>query len=146
VVEFALILPLLLLLVMGGIDYGLYLNDTMVVRDSARNAARSGVVGTFASEPGCPGAPLRQVACSAAKGASGATGSPRAHVELPAAWQPGQPLVVCAELADRARIGLVPMPGDGVVRARVEFAVENGDVVVTDTAASYGGGGGWSWC
>lgn len=146
VVEFALILPLLLLLVLGGMDYGFYLNDTLAVRDAARNAARSGVVGNFASVPGCAGSPLQQVACSAAEGASGATGSPRARAVVPATWAPGQPLTVCVELEDRARIGLVPMPGDGVVRARVEFPIENDSTAVTELAAEYGDPGTWGWC
>jgi hypothetical protein len=146
VVEFALILPLLLLLVLGGIDYGLYLNDTMVMRDAARNAARAGVVGNFASVAGCGGAPLEQIACSAAGGATGATGNARAYAALPGTWQRGQPLVVCAELEDRARIGFVPMPGDGVVRVRVAFAVENDGVSVAETAGAFGGGASWAWC
>jgi TadE-like protein len=146
VVEFALILPLLLLLVLGGIDYGFYLNDTMVLRDAARNAARAGVVGNFASVADCTGASLEQIACSAAEGAVGATGNPRAHASVPLTWQRGEPLVVCAELEDRARIGFVPMPQDGVVRVRVAFAVETDSVAVTETSASYGGAGSWAWC
>ena len=145
-VEFALILPLLLLLVLGGMDYGFYLNDTLALRDAARNAARSGVVGNFASVPGCGGSPLEQVACSAVEGAVGATGSPRARAVVPATWARGQPLKVCLELEDRARIGFVPMPGDGVVRARVQFAIENDSAVVTEAAAEFGDPGTWEWC
>ncbi len=40
-VEFALVLPLLLLLVLGGIDYGIYFSDSMALRDAARAGART---------------------------------------------------------------------------------------------------------
>ncbi len=36
----------------------------------------------------------------------------------------GDRVVVCAELEDRAEIGLVPLPDGGTVRTRVVFAIE----------------------
>jgi hypothetical protein len=38
------------------------------------------------------------------------------------------------------------MPGDGVVRARVQFAIENDSAVVTEAAAEFGDPGTWEWC
>jgi len=150
--EFALVLPLLLLLVLGGIDYGLFINDSMVVRDAARNAARAGAIGDFASQSDCDQPdPLDQVACSAVGGASGATGVPSVLVVGPDEWVRGEPLVVCVELDERAKIGLVPMPSGGNVRVKVEFAVESvlPETVLTPLAQGRSGPtppGGWGWC
>ena len=45
VVEFALVIPLLMALVLGIIDYGLWFNDSISVRKGLREAARKS--GTF---------------------------------------------------------------------------------------------------
>jgi TadE-like protein len=146
--EFALVLPLLLLLVFGGMDYGFYINDSMVLRDAARGAARSAVVGTFASQDGCGGlaTPLGEVACSTRAGADGATGEAGVRVFAPRGFVPGQPLVVCAELTERAGIGFVPLPGGGTVRVRVEFAIEASAGTVDATGGTVGGGVSGTWC
>lgn len=44
-VEFAIILPLLLLLVMGIMEFGIMLNSYLTVRNVSREGARAGIVG-----------------------------------------------------------------------------------------------------
>lgn len=147
--EFALVLPLLLLLVFGGIDYGFYLSDSMVLRDAARGAARGGSVGDFESQSACTGraTALDKVACSVVEGLDGATGEAAVTVRAPEGVQPGAPLVVCAQLTDRAGVGFVPMPGGGTVRVRVEFAFEaSAGVLPDEPPGTEGGGVSGSWC
>lgn len=43
-VEFALILPLLLLLVFGGVEFGLVLFNKQVITNASREAARAGII------------------------------------------------------------------------------------------------------
>ena len=50
VVEMALVLPLLLILVFGMVDFGLLVYDKAIVTNAAREGARAGVV--FAPDPG----------------------------------------------------------------------------------------------
>lgn len=51
-IEFALVLPLLALLLLGIITFGLYLNANLTVEQAARIGARAGAIG----DPlGCPG-------------------------------------------------------------------------------------------
>ncbi len=45
--EFALVVPVLLILVFGIIDYGLYFSNTLGARSGVREAARQGVVENF---------------------------------------------------------------------------------------------------
>ncbi|HEV7949311.1 MAG TPA: TadE family protein [Glaciihabitans sp.] len=49
-VEFALIAPLLIILALGVIDFGLYINEASVVGNAAREGARAGSLGASASE------------------------------------------------------------------------------------------------
>ncbi|MEK7344567.1 MAG: TadE family protein [Pseudomonadota bacterium] len=58
VVEFALVLPLLLLLLIGGIDMSLALYDKAVITNASREGARAGIV---ARNPPISEAEIRQV-------------------------------------------------------------------------------------
>lgn len=58
VIEFALILPLLLLLLIGGIDMSLALYDKAVITNASREGARAGIV---ARNPPISEAEIRQV-------------------------------------------------------------------------------------
>jgi Flp pilus assembly protein TadG len=49
-VEFAVILPLLLLIIMGIIEFGLMLNSYLTVRNVSREGARAGIVGSTNTE------------------------------------------------------------------------------------------------
>ena len=46
-VEFALVLPVLLLLAFGIVDYGIFLGDSLAAQSGVREAARQGVVQNF---------------------------------------------------------------------------------------------------
>jgi Flp pilus assembly protein TadG len=50
-VEFALVLPIFLLLVMGALDYGYFFFSDQVVAAAVREGARAGTMDTFANAP-----------------------------------------------------------------------------------------------
>src|SRR3954447_20281912 len=54
-VEFALILPILVLLLFGLIDFGFIYNDFIQVRQGVRDGARQGAVASFGSDSTCQG-------------------------------------------------------------------------------------------
>jgi len=146
VVEFALVSTVLLPLLFGVVQYGLWFSDSLSVRSGVREAARAGVVKSFAS-PGCTGDDMTQLACKAKKQIGAVSG--RSYVKLysPAGWTRTQPLVVCAMVKSTA-VGLVPLPGDGLIKSRTEMSIE-----VTDSAPNaltYAdappAGAGWGWC
>lgn len=45
-VEFAIILPILMLLVMGIIEFGMMLNSYLAIQNASREGARYGIIGT----------------------------------------------------------------------------------------------------
>lgn len=49
-VEFAIILPLLLLIIMGIVEFGMMLNSYLTIRNDSREAARAGIVGSSYTE------------------------------------------------------------------------------------------------
>jgi Flp pilus assembly protein TadG len=49
-VEFALILPLVLLLLMGIVEFGVMINTYLKIENASREAARSGIVGSTDAE------------------------------------------------------------------------------------------------
>jgi Flp pilus assembly protein TadG len=52
VLEFVLVLPLLALMLLGMLDYGLYLNANLTIEEAARIGARAAAIG---DAEGCPG-------------------------------------------------------------------------------------------
>src|SRR3954462_6370796 len=70
-VEFALVTPLLLVMLFGIIDYGIWFADSISARQAVRNVARQGSVGQFdgcPSSPSNPSNPLEKLACSVRSG------------------------------------------------------------------------------
>lgn len=49
-VEFAIILPILLLLIMGIIEFGLIMNSCLTIQNASREGARIGIVGAADSD------------------------------------------------------------------------------------------------
>jgi hypothetical protein len=54
-IEFAIVAPLVLLLVMGTIDFGFIFNDTLQLRQGVREGAREAAVGSFGTNSTCTG-------------------------------------------------------------------------------------------
>lgn len=148
--EFALVMPLFLLLVSAVIDYGFYFNNAMSVKQGSREAARMGVVQTAAAGT-CASAStdyVRQLACTANVRTGPTTGTAYSKVFY-STWAAGQSLTVCTMVATDAAVGLVPYPSDGWVRSRTDMAIEvasptpPGTNIHTDALPA---GGSWSWC
>lgn len=139
-VEFALVVPILLLLVFGIVDYGAVYADSISARNGVREAARQGVVSNF---NGVPGGTLAGVATAAESNIGAISGTATAKAFAPNGWVKGKPLVVCAEIPNPGIIRFVPLPAQ--VRARVELSIETDTVPPTGTIPTNAGS--WSsWC
>ena len=145
-VELALVSLILFPLLMGIIEYGLWFNDSLSVRQGVREAARSGVVKNF-NYTGCGGNDMAKLACKAKAQIGAITGNTYVKITTPQGWTKAQPLVVCAMVRSSV-LGLVPLPNDRMITSRTEMSIEVTDT--TPNALSYTdappAGTSWSWC
>ena len=146
-VEFALVSGVLFLVVFGIIQYGLYFNDALSVRQAVREAARHGVVRDV---PACgtETAELDQLACYTKKQVGALTGPTYVKVLPPATWKKGAPLTVCAMVKSDGGIGLLPMPDDGWITSKTQLSIEQDKypLPVGAAAAPNPPGADWNWC
>jgi Flp pilus assembly pilin Flp len=153
-VEFALVAPILLLLVFGIIEYGLWFSDSLATRQGVREAARQGVVANFGDTTECglntsaSDPNTKKLMCTAQNRIGGITGDPAVKVMAPEGWVRGKPLVVCSQIKVGVGTGIIPLPNERVIRSQVEMSIENANPVPTfvggeETAPA---GGDWMWC
>ncbi len=153
-VEFALVAPVLILLVFGIMTYGLWFSDSLATRQGVREAARQGVVGTFGSTTSCGlsgasgDANSLKLMCTAQDRIGGITGDPAIKVMAPEGWLRGKPLVVCSQLQVGVGAGIIPLPSDRIIRSQVEMAIENATPAPPFTGGeeTAPAGADWSWC
>lgn len=155
-VEFALVVPILLMLLFGMIDYGLYFSNQLGVQQGARDAARQAAVGSsLGSTSSCgmvwsttPNTEGRKLGCLVLSRTDPAVGTTYVKIKVPAAgWAKGRILTVCEMVKTDGLTGFVPMPNKGIVSTKVEMSIEqevssppNSGQQAPPTGAS------WSWC
>jgi hypothetical protein len=128
IVEFAIVLPMLALLVFGIIDFGSIFSDYHSLRSGVRDGARDAVVlnwGTSASCPTATGtAPTSNIICRV-KEKTGLGNTVKVGVWTPGGWQIGATLRVCAQYPMKSTSGLIsPFVNGKAVTAKVEFRIE----------------------
>ena len=152
-IEFALVVPLLLALLFGIVDYGLWLNDSLNVRQGIREGARQGVVKRF-DRPGCSGTDMQKFVCKTKAEIASVVGPSYVRIVVPAAgWKRGESLLVCGMVKSAGLSGMVPLPADGLIKSATSMSIEsdtpvpsggaNPGAVLGDAAPS---GANWSWC
>lgn len=120
VVEFALVVPLVLLVLVGVIQYGYQYWAMQTASATAREAARRLVVGT---DPVCTLAEAQDRAAGPAVGSQAPTVTYR-YDNAGNVPQRGSLVTVTVTLQS-LDIGLVPVPGDGLVTETATNRVEN---------------------
>jgi Flp pilus assembly protein TadG len=127
--EFALVVPVLCILVFGMVDYGLFFSDSLGARDGTRIAARRGAVADF---PACAGGvvptgdddKLNKLACLAVSQTGASGGDAYARVTVPGDWAPGRDVLVCVAIVETGVTGFTPMPNNSTVRAKLRMRIE----------------------
>jgi len=124
-VELAFCLPVLAAMLFGIVDYGLWFNDSLSVRDGVREAARVAVVKNWTADPACTGTGMATVACVARESSHPLTGDAYAKVFAPDGWVKGKSIVVCGMVKAEGATGFFPLPDDGFVSSSTRMSIEN---------------------
>ena len=146
-VEFALVAPLLFLILFGTIQYGLYFFDAQGTRNGVREAARLGVVKTF-SACDSESADLAKLRCTTKELIDPLTGPIAVKIHAPQGWTKGKPLIVCAMVRSNGAVGLLPMPNDGLITSKTQMSIEQDIPAVTPTTSADAAltNANWNWC
>lgn len=163
-VEFALVLPLLILVVFGVIEFGATFNDYQAVRQGTREAAREGAVGNFgpAVAASChltisgtlPSEDIQQLMCLT-KSQIGLDAS-KLRVKVlsgdddfasAGAFSKDDSIIVCAQYPLSSVTSLFsPFIGGKYLRTKAAIRIEVSDLVETAGEESAPSGGNWDWC
>lgn len=145
--EFALVSMVFFLLLFGMIQYGLWFNDSLNVRQGVREAARQGVVENFQA---CGGASSNsgKLSCETKQQIGALTGPTYVRVSAPQGWAKGKPLTVCAMVKSDGGTGLLPMPNGGWIISETQMSIEQQALAGSwsDAAESLPSGADWNWC
>lgn len=142
-VEFALVVPILVALLLGIVDYGLLFTDTVSTRNGVREGARQGVVSNFTSTGCTSGTSFDQLRCKTKAEIGALSGTAAVKVSAPQGWIKGKPLIVCTIVPNPGVIKFVPMPAD--IRSKAELSIETASLPPTGALTSADAGD-FSWC
>lgn len=146
-VEFALLVPVLVLLLLGILQYGVWFTDSIGLRHGAREAVRSAAVTEFSPCTGPGSDAAAKTACLAKERSGVLAKDVYARVLVrSSSWTEGGRLTVCL-MADEQGFGFGPLPGDGVLRTKATSRIEVDNVPAT--VSSYTADAptrDWSWC
>ncbi|MGN6578150.1 MAG: TadE family protein [Nocardioides sp.] len=161
--EFGLVSPIVFAVLFGTLTYGLWFNDSLNLRQGLREASRQGVVANYGSE-NCtmtfagtaPSANIKHLMCKARSDVGAMTGTSYLKVLLPNGWIRGRELVVCGMVEADRLPGLVPLPGDRMIRWSSRMSIESATPaqapIPLNPLSEVGGeeqppaGTDWSWC
>jgi len=160
-VEAALVLPLLLLVVFGIVEFGATYSNYLGLRDGVRQATRSGVVNnlgptstcTLTGAAGAP-TPMKQLMCLTKR----ETGLDESLVRVKimsadpsfagaGTFAKNDALIVCAQMPTKGVTGLIsPILSGKALRTKVAMRIESGDLAGTAVAEDPPPGQDWAWC
>ncbi len=145
-VEFALVTPILFLMLFGIIQYGIYFYDASGARTGVREAARQGVVKSF---PACGTAAndYDKLTCNTKNMIDAVAADTYVKVSAPDGWAKGKRLIVCSIVVTDGAIGFLRCPtaawSSRRPRCRSRSTGAPSGTASADVAPS---GSDWSWC
>jgi Flp pilus assembly protein TadG len=152
-VEFAIVFPLLFLLISGMIDFGMVFVNVNSTRQGVREGARQGVVANFGSTATCSivGSSIpdttRQLMCLTKERIGLSEPDTRVKVAFVGANQVGSSLLVCAQYPMSSVTGVLdPLMSGKVLTGKVEMRIEKVDLSLAAAEETPLAGKSWSWC
>lgn len=148
-VEFALIVPIFLVLVMGIIDFAMAFNDYNSLRSGVAEAGRQAAVGNYATSS-CSGSSVQELVCMTESRTELDPARVRVHIDLPTTYTVGESVKVCAMYRLESVTGMFDAVLENkTIKAETEMRLEQLDDA--DPLTDYTGdaaftGSDWSWC
>jgi Flp pilus assembly pilin Flp len=146
-VEFALVVPILLAVMLGIVDYGMWFSDTLSTRQGVREAARLAVVESY-NGGGCASSKsLDEVACTVDDRIGAISGPTWVRVKSTkadgsAGWEQGGSVTVCAIVKSNGLTGFTPMPNNHIVFSSIVMRIEDDTTPPTGPSPYVGTRGG----
>jgi hypothetical protein len=155
-VEAAIVLPLILVILIGTVEFGLSLADLISVRQGTRDATRNAVVNNYGSDTVCgivgtvTNDETKKIIC----GTKNEIDRPEARVRVKVAFPDGgktpppddNSLLVCAEFRHRSPTGMFGfLLNNRISTTRVSMRVEQ-DLSAVDAGEETSLSGSWAWC
>jgi Flp pilus assembly protein TadG len=165
-VEFAIVLPVFILLIVGLIEFGATYSGIISFRQGIREAGRQASVGTFGSNTTCPQDPEAPAAVPPgpnpntikiicmAKDQAGVKNSTAVYVKFldvdlgtPGTYTVGKAILVCAVDPLTSITGLMkPLFNGRYAKSKAAFRIEKTNGTVTVGGDTDPTGQAWSWC
>lgn len=150
--EFALVLPLLLLVMLGVVDLGIRLADVHTLEDGIRDAAREIAVGNTGGDAGCvivgatpPDAATTEAICLVKDRVGLLESDVRVRIVFDTGGAvEGEPILVCAQYPGDSFTGLLPQFASDAISARSVMRLEIDSSVQAYAETSHTGG--WPGC
>ena len=150
-VEAAMVLPLIVILFMGIIDFGLAIADFNSLRQGDRESVRRAVVGDVGADTGCiiagtPGTDDTKALVCLTKDKTGLDeAKTKVAVKLDTAYAEGDALILCAQFPLRSRTGFFGfLLNSRVVHSEVDMRIEKASLDIQEFSET--GGDSWDWC
>jgi hypothetical protein len=154
-VEFALILPLILFLVFGIIEFGTVYSSQISVRQGVREGARQGAVANWGTTSSCSlhgttgaSADIQNLMCLTKNRIGLASSNLYVMVAFDSSYAVGQGLIVCAQSPIKSYTGFfAPILNGKFYKSKVEMNIEQAPNSETGGAEDVSGiSSDWSWC
>ena len=148
-VEFALVVPIFVLLVMGMIDFSIVFNDYNSVRQGVREGARQAVVANWSLGACTTGTSTDRVVCTTKARIGLDATRTKVRVKLDGTYVPGDSLTVCSMYQLKSTTSFFKVILDNkVATSKISMRIEQID---DDAPLTTGGdaaltGQDWTWC
>jgi hypothetical protein len=157
-VEFAIVLPLVILLLMGIIDFGFGLANLNSMRHGSRESARRAVVADVGDDSTCTTTGLlvsgdtAKLVCQIKNQTGLDEAKLRVKIDFDSSYSEGEALIVCTQYPLESLSGMYSAMLNGKtvnteVQMRIEKTSADGTDLMIDPAQEAAPiGGDWSWC
>lgn len=153
-VEFALVVPMLFLVLFGIMDFGLQFLNLNSIHNGTREGARQAVVANFGTTSSCnlvgvadTGSDGSRLICLTKDRIGLPAESVRAKVKFTTTNNVGRTMLVCAMHPMESATGMFdPLLNGKVIKSKVEMRIEQTSDTLQNTAETALPGQNWNWC